>query len=269
MSGFTPDWLALREPFDARARNARVLDAVVGLLENRPVLEIVDLACGTGSTLRALGPHLSRHQHWRLIDSDRALLASAAAGPVPDGATMTVTPLDLNRDLETAFAADADLVTASALLDLVSATWLDRLAAKIAARAVPFYAALTYDGRVEFAPPDPFDQAVIEAFNAHQRTDKGFGPALGPAAARTAIERFRALGFRVVHGASDWRIGPHDRPMQEALLSGWATAAGATGRLSPSRLAAWRLGRHDALAAGLSSIMVGHVDFLACPIGTR
>jgi hypothetical protein len=269
MSRFSVNWLALREPFDARARNARVLDAVVGLLENRPVLGLVDLACGTGSTLRALGPRLSARQHWRLIDRDRALLASAAAAPVPKGATVEIMPLDLNQHLDAALAAGADLVTASALLDLVSGNWLERLAAGIATRAVPFYAALTYDGRVELAPPDPLDQAVIDAVNAHQRTDKGFGPALGPEAARAAMDRFRAFGFAIVHGTSDWRVGPDDRAMQEALLSGWSTAAGETGRLSPSRLAAWRMRRQEALAAGRSAIAVGHVDFLACPIGAR
>ena len=87
------------------------------------------------------------------------------------------------------------------LLDLVSDTWLDRLAVEIAARSIPVYAALSYDGRIGFSPPDPLDAAITAAVNAHQRTDKGFGPALGPAAAAFAIARFEALGYSVVHGA--------------------------------------------------------------------
>ena len=41
---------------------------------------------------------------------------------------MTAVPLDLNRDLEAALDGAVDLVTTSALLDLVSERWLDQLA---------------------------------------------------------------------------------------------------------------------------------------------
>ena len=95
----------------------------------------------------------------------------------------TAVALDLTRDLEAALEGPVDLVTASALLDLVSETWLERLAVETAARSIPLYAALSYDGRIELTPPDPLDAAIVAAVNAHQRTDKGFGPALGPAAA--------------------------------------------------------------------------------------
>ena len=116
-------------------------------------------------------------------------------------------------------------MTASALLDLVSADWLDRLARKIVARGLLFYAALTYDGRVTFEPADPFDAVVIEAVNRHQRGDKGFGPALGPTAGEAAITRFEALRYEVVRGTSDWLLGPQDIEIQGDLLSGWAAAA--------------------------------------------
>ena len=55
---------------------------------------------------------------------------------------------------------------------------------------------------------------MVAAVNAHQRTDKGFGPALGPAAARAAVARFERVGYSVVHGASDWVFGPDDREIQ-------------------------------------------------------
>ena len=57
MTGFSADWLTLRELYDARARNPKVLAAVAASLAALPSLTIVDLACGTGSTLRALAPH--------------------------------------------------------------------------------------------------------------------------------------------------------------------------------------------------------------------
>jgi SAM-dependent methyltransferase len=269
MSGFSADWLTLREPYDLRARNPSVLDAVAAFLEPLSSVRVVDLACGTGSTLRALGPHLPARQNWKLIDNDLGLLARAEATPLARHATLNAVPLDLNRDLEAALDGPVDLVATSALLDLVSETWLDRLAVEIAARSIPLYAALSYDGRAGFTPPDPLDAAIITAVNAHQRTDKGFGPALGPAAAAFAIARFEALGYSVMHGASDWTMGPDDLDIQIEILSGWASAAHDMGALSLADTTAWLARRGDAVAAGCSTLHVGHVDFFATPSAMR
>jgi len=55
---------------------------------------------------------------------------------------------------------------------------------------------------------------IVAAVNAHQRTDKGFGPALGPIAGAEAIARFAAVGYVTVHETSDWTMGPQDREMR-------------------------------------------------------
>ena len=120
MSGFSAEWLALREPYDLRARNPTVLDAVAAALEPLASVRIVDLACGTGSTVRALSPPLPARQSWKLVDNDLGLLARAAATPRAKQVAATTVPLDLNRDLEAALDGPIDLVTTSALLDLVS-----------------------------------------------------------------------------------------------------------------------------------------------------
>ena len=269
MTGFSADWLALREPHDVRARNPAVLNAVVALLAGNTAVRIVDLACGTGSTLRALSPRLPARQNWRLADNDLGLLARATATTHPAGVSVTAVPLDLNRDLEAVLDGPVDLITTSALLDLVSAAWLERLAVEIAARKIPIYAALSYDGRIELGPADPFDAAIIAAVNAHQRTDKGFGPALGPAAAAFAIARFEALGYSVVHGTSDWMMGPDDFEIQTEILAGWASAAHDIGALPRADTTAWLARRRTAVAAGCSSLYVGHVDFFAKPSAIR
>ena len=137
MSGFSADWLTLREPYDLRARNPTVIDAVAASLEPLSSVRVVDLACGTGSTLRALSPHLPALQNWKLIDNDLGLLARAKATPLAKHTTVTAIPLDLNRDLEAALDGPVDLVATSALLDLVSEAWLDRLAVEIATRSIP------------------------------------------------------------------------------------------------------------------------------------
>jgi hypothetical protein len=270
MSGFSADWLTLREPYDLRARNPTILDDVTAFLEPFSSVRIVDLACGTGSTLRALSPHLPAWQNWKLIDNDLGLLARATATPLAKHATVSAVPLDLNRDLEAALDGPVDLVTTSALLDLVSETWLDRLAVEITARSIPLYAALSYDGRTGFTPPDPLDAAIVAAVNTHQLMDKGFGPALGPAAAAFAIARFEAYGYSVLRGASDWTMEPDDDgDIQNELLTGWAIAAREMGALSLADTTAWLTRRRAAIAAGRSSLHVGHVDFFATPSATR
>jgi|SRR6185312_14116533 hypothetical protein len=269
MSGFSAAWLALREPYDARARNADVFSAVAALFKHRDLMQIVDLACGTGSAVRALGPRLAARQNWRLADNDPGLLADVANMSTPTDVTVSTVALDLARDLEAALEGPVDLVTASALLDLVSKTWLERLAAETVARSISVYATLSYDGRVELAPLDPFDASIVAAVNAHQRTDKGFGTALGPAAGAVAIAYFESLGYSVIHGASDWTIGADDHDMQLEVLAGWASAAQETGKLTRADAATWLTRRRDAVVAGLSSIRVGHVDFFATPMHTR
>ena len=265
---FSAAWLGLREPYDLRARNAAVIDAVVAAFAGRPSVTIADLACGTGSTFRALRPRIKVRQSWRLTDNDLSLLARAPESSPPD-IHVTTMPVDLNHDLEAALDGPVDLVTTSALLDLVSDEWLQRLAVETAARRLPIYAALSYDGRIEMTPADAADKKIIAAVNKHQRTDKGFGPALGPSAARKAVERFERVGYSVVQGPSDWVFAPTDREIQIEILTGWAAAVRERGDVPLSDVVAWLTRRRDLVTAERSSIRVGHVDFFARPIGTR
>jgi SAM-dependent methyltransferase len=277
MSGFSAEWLALRDLHDRRARNPAVLHALARAFAGRDAVAVVDLGCGTGATLRAVSAHLPRRQRWRLLDRDPALLAAASTAAsgslgICTEIAIATEEVDLARGLEAALDrnGDLDLLTMSALLDLVSAAWLDRLAGAVARRQVPLYAALNYDGRVALAPPSRHDEAVIAAVNRHQATDKGFGPALGPAAARAAPERLRGLGFAVIEGASDWQFDTFDRDIQMAMLAGWAEAAGEIGGGAAAPvLAEWLAERRTHVAAGRSTMRVGHVDFFASPMVRR
>lgn len=267
MSGFSAQWLALREPYDARARNRDVLFALQSAFGRASSVAVVDLGCGTGATLRAISRYLPACQSWRLVDHDVALLA-AATPRLSAAITVATVAIDLAHDLDQALGDGPDLVTMSALLDLVSAEWLDRLVEAVAHRRCPIYAALSYDGEVTMTPATRYDDVVIAAVNRHQLSDKGFGPALGPEAARLTVESFRRNGFVVAAGRSDWSFGAQDRDIQAALLEGWAEAAGATG-VAPGCLADWLSERRHHIAAGRSHMRVGHVDVFAVPIGWR
>lgn len=265
MTGFSAEWLSLREPFDNRARNADVLKAALASLAHLPSVNITDLACGTGSTFRSIAPHIAKPQSWRLVDNDLSLLARAGSQPAIGKSRVATLPVDLAHDVEAALDGVVDLVTTSALLDLVSAEWLERLATEIATRRLPFYAALSYDGKIALEPPDRSDRAVVEAVNRHQRNDKGFGPALGPEAARAAVERFETVGYTVVQGQADWIFGPEHRVIQSQTIAGWAMAAAEISGFSRAEAADWLSRRQQQIEAGTSQIVVGHVDFVALP----
>jgi SAM-dependent methyltransferase len=267
MKPFSADWLAAREPHDARARNPAVLDALAAAVAELSSIAIVDLGCGTGSALRAIAPRLPVRQHWHLIDNDLGLLERAARLDPPSGVMITTKAVDLVRDLEATLDGPVDLVTASALFDLVSGPWLERFVLETAARRLPAYIALTHDDNIAVEPSDPLDDAVIAAVRRHQVRDKGFGPALGPGAAKAAVACFERAGYRVTQGRSDWRLAPDDRGMQTAVLEAWAGAAGEAGALPLADAAGWLTRRRDLVAAGRSALRLGHVDFLALPDG--
>jgi hypothetical protein len=269
MSAFAASWLALREPYDARARNAAVRDAFVAAVTDRTAVAITDIACGTGATHRALAPLLPGRQTWRLADNDIGLLARAADSVRAAGHAVDVMLVDLARDLEAALDGVVDVVTMSALLDLVSADWLERFVIEAATRGLPVYAALSFDGRLALTPEDELDQEVIRAFNRHQRTDKGFGPALGAAAAPTAIRLFERVGYVVQSGMSDWQLAADDREIHDQMLAGIAAAASDIGGIAASALAGWLKRRRAYVTEGRAGMVVGHVDLFAVTTAAR
>lgn len=266
IGGFSRHWLTLREPYDVRARNPDVLSAAIEALAGCSSISIVDLGCGIGATLRALSPRLPRKQNWCLVDNNVGALEGLQTILTQPGVEVRTRLLDLVGGLETAFESPVDIVTISAFLDLVSPEWLEQLVWCTAARHLPVYAALTYDGRVVLTPIDHHDPAIIAAVNRHQLTDKGFGPALGPNAATSAVRLFRAAGFDVVHGQSDWTFGPDDREIQLEIFTAWADAAREIGAVATADLELWLGARRDAVAAGRSQLRIGHVDFVARPV---
>lgn len=249
---FSPDWLALREPADHASRDTDLLRMAASAAGPNPV--ILDLGCGTGSTVRALVPFLSNSAKWRLVDNDANLLEMAGAEA---GEAASLHQQDL-QDLDKLPLDGATLVTASALLDLVSKKWLVELASIV---GVPVYFALSYNGAMSWSPEDPNDEAVTRAFNIHQQTDKGFGKALGPLAVQTVSEIFAASGFQVKVADSTWRLGATDTKLHRELLLGIASAALEAGEATAEKWGAERI-----TAAFQSSCNVGHDDIFASPV---
>lgn len=250
---FDPDWLALREPADAASRDRGLLAALADWAGER-ALAVRDLGCGTGSTFRALAP-LAPALDWTLIDHDRTLLEEARA---QTGARTR--RLDLAAGIEEALDG-AQVVTASAFFDLVSAAWLARFVAALPEGAA-IYAALSYDGRESWEPQPPHEAQALAAFHRHQGGDKGFGNALGPTAGATLAAALAQRGWRVRVADSAWRLGPGDAALIRRLADGAAQAVAETGALAPRALAEWTRARRAA-----DRVEIGHLDLLALPPG--
>ena len=86
--------------------------------------------------------------------------------------------VDLVRDLGGLDPADFDGIVSTALFDLVSAEWGERFTAWLDQALRPVLLTLSVDGRLDWTPQDPADTAMRVWIEAHQATDKGFGPAL-------------------------------------------------------------------------------------------
>ncbi|MEZ5583446.1 MAG: class I SAM-dependent methyltransferase [Candidatus Competibacteraceae bacterium] len=246
MSGFSSGWLALREPLDAVSRNRLLMESVTRWRCGLESLVIADLGCGTGSNVRYLAPRLGGQQYWLLVDHDPKLLAAASSALTvwaeAIGASLSrqedalsiehedfscrvrLQAHDLAGELAHLPLDGVQLVTASALLDLVSEAWLVQLAAQCKQVGAAVLFALTYDGTIRWTPVDPGDETVRQAVNRHQRTDKGFGVALGPRAAQAVEAVFSAQGYQFRSERSDWRIGPDGGLLQKALLDDWTGA---------------------------------------------
>lgn len=266
MTGFSADWLALREPADHASVNALVRDAVRGHFSGRQSLAVVDLGSGAGSNLRGLSPVLGANQAWTLVDYDPKLLAvsqaRAEAAPPAGVTSLAFREADLSGGDFAPVIAGADLITAAALFDLVSAPVIDRLADAVAANRQAFATVLTYDGIAAFLPPHPADGAMRDVFNAHQRGDKGFGPAAGPDATAALARAFARHGYRILRGKSPWVLDGTFDHLRRELDRGWAGAVLETGRIPKDTVDAW-LAHRDHAADAVT--IVGHEDILALP----
>lgn len=263
MSSFSSEWLALREPIDHSARSEEVISALRHYFLKDWKLVITDIGSGTGSTIRALRPIMSQELTWHLIDYDNSLLAEAKKHA--DGDHVMFSKADLAKGLDKIFQPEPDLITTSAFLDLVSLDWLEDFVDQITRQKIPFYAAITYDGRAHCTPEQENDELVLEAFNTHQRTDKGFGSALGPSAADTAVRLFEQAGYTVCKADSDWKANSEHNEFQRQLLDGWRNAAIEVFPEKQELFDVWFSKRQNLIDKNQNRILVGHKDFLAVP----
>ncbi|KUO54182.1 MAG: hypothetical protein APF80_16010 [Alphaproteobacteria bacterium BRH_c36] len=277
MTGFSSDWLKLREGADHRSRNNGLAEALSARLALREMVRVTDIGCGTGSNLRGTADLLPDKQSWTLVDYDAGLLGSArvelaawadAAHDAGDQLSLergrkrisvSFRQADLSADLDAALGETCDLVTAAAFFDLASEAFIQRFAKAVAARRAVFYTVLTYNGISRWQPHHPADNAVASAFHRHQLSDKGFGAAAGPMAPIHLADQFQFAEYSVQEGESPWELGRGDQALMDEVQAGHAMAIAEIGGVDAATLKSW-------VSRRLSGVYIGHTDTLAMPL---
>ncbi|MCO1654428.1 class I SAM-dependent methyltransferase [Pseudonocardia humida] len=269
--GFDPGWLAAREPADHAARAADLAAELAGALRAAGgELVVHDLGSGTGSLARWLAPRLPGPQRWVLHDRDPRLLQlarrrTAELTDADGGAVRVDTATGDLTALRAADLAGASAVTASALLDLLTAAEVDALAAACAGAGCPVLWTLSVTGDVRIDPPDPLDDAVTAAFNAHQRRPGPGGALLGPDAADATARALRRHGMVVREAETPWRLDAGHPEMLDEWLRGRAAAAVEQEPGLAAEARRWLADRLAAVADRGLTALVSHRDLLAVP----
>lgn len=274
---FDADWLALREPADHQARDRGLTRQAAAWLErfyqesvssrgeHRPVV-IADLGSGAGSNACYLAPAIGVPQNWTLLDQDAELIGIASTRVRRlDIPFTTVVDRLTTQSLEYRVPEDVQLITASALIDLVSAQWLEALADCACERRAAVLIVLSYAGDFDLDPSHEDDSRILALVNADQHGDKGDGSALGPDACGMLNRLLGSRGYSVTIEASPWFLAAEQADLQEALLRGWATAALEQSPADEAAITRWLQVRSGQSSRGELIIRVAHLDLLAVP----
>jgi hypothetical protein len=221
-------------------------------------VEVIDLGSGTGANQRWLSPRLPFEQQWLLIDQDQGLLRSLPVAPRTRILTADVGILTSVLDR----SGSAQLVTCSALLDVLTVDQLDVIGSALAVARQPGLFSLTVTGAMELSPAHPLDSHLTRAFNDHQRR----GGRAGPDAVRQLSRAFRATGCRLWTTETPWLVDGHNGgEFVRQFLTDRVDAAVAQDPSLNSAGVDWLALRLAQLAEHDLQISVGHRDLLVLP----
>ncbi|NEN04365.1 SAM-dependent methyltransferase [Diaminobutyricibacter tongyongensis] len=262
------DWLELRETEDARARSRTLALAAAAMLPTRPIV-VHDLGSGTGAMMRWLAPLLPGPQEWVLHDWNASLVERAVDGVRPcDRGNQPIAVRSRVGELAALTAADlegASLVTASALLDVVTARELQAIVEACAEVGSPVLLSLSVTGRVELNPGDPRDEAYERSFDAHQQRVADGRRMLGPDGPTMARALFQVAGWNVREVPTTWRLDDYEPRLLREWFDGWVDAAVEQSPDLSAESAGYRELRRSQMAHAALSAVIHHVDLLAWP----
>jgi SAM-dependent methyltransferase len=283
-------YLAAKTTVDDRALNQHVL-AEMRRLMPAGTPRVLEVGAGLGTMVARLvdwgavgaGEYVLLDANRQLLDGSRLWLRDWAAGRglrsdlLPDGLwvgdlRVRLVHAELGGFLEASAGAPADVLIASAVLDLVDVPAVLPGLLRLLAPGGVYWFTINYDGESIFMPGHPRDVQVMQAYHRDMDERVRYGrPAGESRTGRNMFRHLRAAGApALAAGSSDWVVqaGPAgDYPGDEAyfLASILTTIHGALRNreewLEPADLADWLSERRRQLAAGELVYLAHQLDF--------
>jgi SAM-dependent methyltransferase len=279
---FSVKWLNTRYPFDVAARNSEVEKAALMALPPDRDLRLLDLGAGTGNSCRYFIPKLPQNQEWLLVELNPDLIEAAkqqlvefakAEGykrlPSDDGLKFKGKKTIHIRFLQHSFLhlndvldlSGFDLVTAGAVIDLLSTDMLEQLVQQFIGHVAPFLATINFVGLL-FDQATDRDRQYAALYMQHMQRERPFGRALGAHCIPFLESWLLIRDIPFLSGASDWMIRPEDTAMHAFQLDFMEEAI--TEMLAcpeaGEKLQEWLAQKRAASKAGQLSFRVQHFD---------
>jgi SAM-dependent methyltransferase len=290
MSSGYARYLAAKTTVDDRALNRHVLAELRGLMP-AGAPRVLEVGAGLGTMVaRLLDWGVVGTGEYTLLDTDRPLLDhsrqwlrdwAAARGLRddlrPDGLQVgdlrvRLVHAELGRYLESGHGAQADVLIANAVLDLVDVPAVLPGLLRLLVPGGVYWFTINYDGESIFAPGHPHDDQVMQAYHRDMDERVRYGrPAGESRTGRHLFHQLRAAGApALAAGSSDWVVsaGPDGNyPGDEAIFlrSILSTIQDALRSrpdwVDPADLAGWLAVRRRQLAAGELVYVAHQLDF--------
>jgi len=224
-------------------------------------VQIIDLGAGTGANQRWLAPRLPILQRWLHLDHNPSI---SRVEPLPAETVIIDAGVEALDQLLASSHARRQLVSCSALLDVLTTEQIQAVCQAVIDSRVPAFFSLTVTGELTMSPTHPHDQRLLSAFNDHQRR----AGRAGPEATTLTINLLRAAEFAVTTQETPWRLTAESGlAFVGQMLEERLAAAVAQDPALTRTAAAWLELRRAQLAAGLLRIELDHCDILGLPGG--
>ena len=223
---FSKSWINMRVDYDNISRSTVLVDHINKLSQEHDI-DLIDLYCGSGNFLIWSLDKNILFNNCILVDHDIKLLKSIKSNlrthlrPMYSIQSNT-NNLDLlikknNEILSTISIKKNDcdsyrcssekyhVISYSAALDIMPKPSIASALKRIKKNNI-LYFSLCFNGKVRWTPTNTFDRYILTFFNNHQRSDKGFGKALGYKSIEFIKQKAGKLNLNITVKDSPWII---------------------------------------------------------------